>query len=273
MFHIFVYCHRSALRLMFAILFENLFVTYACLGCVCRTCGGTVFQFLCPKDSIVSREVSLLLDRLEKKFDTCFVDNRPATSYKEGLRIHQSCGLFIHMLERLEALAPSKGFPSMKKGLMEQFVHSYLDADLAHVIEHTVPPADLSAIGAFRRPVGPLAPAKNGSLSFEMCWFSFGLPPSISKLSPTYDVSKHYLNSLLHSSIHLFKHSEFLHPSIQSFFWIYSKIILHSPINAIFKHILAYFHQDMFNVTSIWLKMFLHTSTRCHAFELFYAIC
>ena len=104
--------------------------------------------------------MSLLLDRLEKKFDTCYVDNRAATSFKEGMRIHPSCVLFIPMLERLEALAPSKDFQSMKQGLMEQFMHAYLDADLAHVIENSVPPADLSTIGAFRRPVGPLASAK-----------------------------------------------------------------------------------------------------------------
>ena len=40
MFYIFVCCHRSALCLMFAILFNNLSVTYAFLAFVCRTCDG-----------------------------------------------------------------------------------------------------------------------------------------------------------------------------------------------------------------------------------------
>lgn len=54
MFYIFVCCHRSALCLMFAILFNNLSVTYAFLAFVCRTCDGNVFQWLCRDDSKIA---------------------------------------------------------------------------------------------------------------------------------------------------------------------------------------------------------------------------
>ena len=100
--------------------------------------------------------MSLFLDRLEHEHDTTFVDSRKALSFKDGLKLHQVAGLFLTMLAKLELVAPSRDFPAMRSGLLDQFMHGYLDADLQHVLEQSVPPGDPNSIGGFRRPPGPL---------------------------------------------------------------------------------------------------------------------
>lgn len=98
----------------------------------------------------------LLLDRLEHDMDNDADGRKGPLNYKDACKLHQCCGMFLHYLQKLEALAPSKDFPSMRSGLIDQFKHSYMDADLLHSLEHSVPPGDLTAVGSFRRPLGPL---------------------------------------------------------------------------------------------------------------------
>ena len=98
----------------------------------------------------------MLLDRIEHEHDTNFPEQRKPLTFAQASKLHQCCGLFLYFLARLRDIAPSKDFGNMETSLLDQFMHGYLDGDLAHVLESMVPPGDLAAIASFRRPLGPL---------------------------------------------------------------------------------------------------------------------
>ena len=77
-------------------------------------------------------------------------------TFVQACKLHQHCGLFLFFLAKLRDIAPSKDFGTMEGSLKDQFMHGYLDGDLAHVMESMVPPGDPAAITSFRRPSGPL---------------------------------------------------------------------------------------------------------------------
>lgn len=103
-----------------------------------------------------SDEVLLLLWRLEHDHDACVPELRKAVTFKDALRVHQSCGAFLHFIKLLRDLAPESDFPAMHDGLKSQLKLGYLDADFAHILDTTVPPGDPAAVGSFRRPLGSL---------------------------------------------------------------------------------------------------------------------
>ncbi|CAL1141851.1 unnamed protein product [Cladocopium goreaui] len=110
------------------------------------------------KDELTNRDdqelVGLFLQRLEFDHDHCFVDSRKACNFNQACKLHQLCGLYLFFLQRLRDIAPAADFPTISAGLLDQFLHGYLDGDLGHSLESSVPPGDLSSIGAFRRPLG-----------------------------------------------------------------------------------------------------------------------
>lgn len=93
---------------------------------------------------------------MEHDHDTLQPESRKPYTFKDANKLHQCCGAFLYFSQKLRDIAPEKEYPAMLDSLKSQFVHGYLDADLQHVLECNVPPGDLAAIGAFRRPSGSL---------------------------------------------------------------------------------------------------------------------
>ncbi|CAE7796072.1 fp-1, partial [Symbiodinium sp. CCMP2592] len=88
--------------------------------------------------------------RLVSDFDLAPEPLRKAPTYKETVTKHACCAAMLHFLGLLEAMCPGKEFPELRRQLMHQFHHGYLDTDLVHVLESAVPPADLKSVSAFR---------------------------------------------------------------------------------------------------------------------------
>ncbi|CAE7798012.1 unnamed protein product [Symbiodinium sp. CCMP2592] len=97
-----------------------------------------------------SRIASLLVERLVSDFDLAPEPLRKAPTCKETVTKHACCAAMLHFLGLLEAMCPGKEFPELRRQLMHQFHHGYLDTDLVHVLESAVPPADLKSVSAFR---------------------------------------------------------------------------------------------------------------------------
>lgn len=96
--------------------------------------------------------MKLYVQRLQLDHDNTAQQLRKAVSFKDALKVHQSCGAFIFFLSKLQELAPEKEFADMKAELTAQFNSGLLDADLQHCVDNQIPAnADLRNISAFRQ--------------------------------------------------------------------------------------------------------------------------
>ncbi|CAK9064704.1 FO synthase subunit 1 [Durusdinium trenchii] len=100
--------------------------------------------------SFLTHEVLLFLRRLCHDWDSQSEKMRKATSFKDARNVHITTGIFLHMLELLQQKAPASDFQDFEKHLTEIFMCGLMDAELLHIAEQSVPPADLMAVGAFR---------------------------------------------------------------------------------------------------------------------------
>ena len=71
-------------------------------------------------------------------------------SYKEGIALHQICGLYLHFLEQMRHVAPESQYAGVTAQLNKNFLLGFLDADLAHVGETSAPPGDMKSVAAMR---------------------------------------------------------------------------------------------------------------------------
>ncbi|CAK9045751.1 unnamed protein product [Durusdinium trenchii] len=94
--------------------------------------------------------VKFFLERICHDWDNSAERMRKALGYKEGVKLHACCGLFLHFLELLHQKAPAGEFPDFEKQLRATFMSGLMDAELTHIAETAVPPGDITAIGAFR---------------------------------------------------------------------------------------------------------------------------
>ena len=69
---------------------------------------------------------------------------------KDAVTLHQSCGMLLHFLERLEVAIPSAEYPAARDKVMGQFLLGTLDNDLQKAAESSVPPGDLQDVGLLR---------------------------------------------------------------------------------------------------------------------------
>ena len=90
------------------------------------------------------------MERICHDWDNSAERMRKALGYKEGVKLHACCGLFLHFLELLHQKAPAGEFPDFEKQLRATFMSGLMDAELTHIAETAVPPGDITAIGAFR---------------------------------------------------------------------------------------------------------------------------
>ena len=103
------------------------------------------------RQSLFRVEVKLFLERLLYDHDHCPPSMRKALSFRDGLPKHQACGAFLHYLKMFERMCPAADFAEASDSLTEQFKLGYLDPDLLHGLEQSVPPGDLKSISAFRQ--------------------------------------------------------------------------------------------------------------------------
>lgn len=92
------------------------------------------------------------MDRIINTFDTTAEQLRSALTYKDAVKLHQSCGALLFFMDKLEKIAAGSDFPEMRRGLMAQFMSGFLDCDLVVTLEETIPnTADIVNVKAFRR--------------------------------------------------------------------------------------------------------------------------
>ena len=70
--------------------------------------------------------------------------------YKEALVVHAACGGYITIMSALQASVPQADYEAHEAQIREQFNLSYLDADIIHLLETTVPPVNLSDVNFVR---------------------------------------------------------------------------------------------------------------------------
>ena len=88
-----------------------------------------------------------------------------APSFRDTMAKHAACGGFLHFLAELEKIAPAGQFQQMAAHLQHQFEFGYIDADLLHALETSVPPGKLGDVSAFRLGVCESAPIKHEDIA------------------------------------------------------------------------------------------------------------
>lgn len=79
---------------------------------------------------------------------------QPLTA-KTAAPLHQCCAVFLHMMKRLQTSLPSADYPGALATLRSTFLLGGLDNEILTMVTTNVPPANLKAVGAFRRGVFP----------------------------------------------------------------------------------------------------------------------
>lgn len=95
-------------------------------------------------------QASLFLERVCAEFDRCPAGLQKGKTFKEASEWHSSAGVFLHLLSRLQESVPKKDYDGAVSSLRSQWLQGLLDSDLAHMLDSTVPPGNLSDITAFR---------------------------------------------------------------------------------------------------------------------------
>ena len=83
-------------------------------------------------------------------FDNAPVPMRQAVKFATGLKLHQACGAFLHYLREYEKMAPAADVLQSRQELFQVFIRGFMDPDLHHSLEQTVPPGRLEDISTFR---------------------------------------------------------------------------------------------------------------------------
>lgn len=100
-------------------------------------------------NELLPPEVKLLLERHCCEWDSLSV-KQPLTA-KNATPMHQCCAVFLHMLKRLQTVLPSADYPGAVATLRSTFLLGGLDNEILTMVTTHVPPANLKAVGAFRR--------------------------------------------------------------------------------------------------------------------------
>lgn len=96
-------------------------------------------------------EVALFVDRLIKDWDRQPVGLKKSWGYREAAQLHAVCGAFIHYTNVLKAKISEETYQAELPGLKEQFAGSFLDPELLHSLQSSVPPGDISSISVLRQ--------------------------------------------------------------------------------------------------------------------------
>ena len=88
-------------------------------------------------------------------------DKQPPTlrkpwGHRETVAMHAICGGYLHFMAALKSKVPKSEYEHVAKSIDVQFMSGYLDPDITHALETTVPPANLEAVGFLRKGLGGL---------------------------------------------------------------------------------------------------------------------
>ena len=90
--------------------------------------------------------MKLFLERLKSDWDRLPLGLKKPWNAKEALAIHSACGGYLAIMRALQAAVPQADFESHEQQLNDQFNLSYLDPDILHFLENTVPPVNLHEV-------------------------------------------------------------------------------------------------------------------------------
>ena len=102
------------------------------------------------QSSIQTVQVMLFLRRMENDHDLTPPTLRRSLTEKQAVVKHQACACFLHFLKIYERAGPPTEYAEAEESLTSQFMSGYLDPDLGHILESSVPPGELSGVSAFR---------------------------------------------------------------------------------------------------------------------------
>ena len=91
-----------------------------------------------------------MIDRMCSDWDKMHPGMRKPWNVKDTTHIHALCGGYIHFKLLLKSKLPETEFKEVIARLDEQFLLGFLDADLDHALQSTVPPGCLSSVGFLR---------------------------------------------------------------------------------------------------------------------------
>ena len=96
-------------------------------------------------------EALMFMGRLQSDWDRLPLGLKKAWTAKDAMTVHASCAGFIAILEALKNAIPQADFAREEPQLRQQFQLSYLDPDIVHFLESTVPPVQLTEVNFVRR--------------------------------------------------------------------------------------------------------------------------
>ena len=96
-----------------------------------------------------SAQVSYFLHRLTEDWDRLHV--KKPWSFKDAQLIHATCGVFISLMDTLQAEIPEQDWLACRPRMHQQFMSGFLDAECQHVLDTAVPPVQLTTVGFIRR--------------------------------------------------------------------------------------------------------------------------
>ena len=93
----------------------------------------------------------MCLQRMTRDWDRQPPGLRKAWNFKEGSQCHSLCGLFAHLMTRLQAKIPSADFEACQADLRSNFMSAVYDPELANMLVTSVPPINLTTVSFLRR--------------------------------------------------------------------------------------------------------------------------
>ena len=95
-------------------------------------------------------EALLFVERMKHDFDNCAIPLRQPLKYGAALKLHQACGAFLHYLREYEQLVSATEAMNARGELYNMFVRGFMDPDLHHSMEQSVPPGRIEDVSSFR---------------------------------------------------------------------------------------------------------------------------
>lgn len=94
--------------------------------------------------------MSLFIERLKADWDRLPIGLKRPWNYKEALMVHAACGGYLAIMSALREAVPQADFEAHEQQIRDQFNLSYLDPDIIHFLENTVPPVNLQEVNFVR---------------------------------------------------------------------------------------------------------------------------
>ena len=95
-------------------------------------------------------EALLFVERWTFEWDNTAVHMRVPLKYAAGLKLHQACGAFLHYLREYEQMVSASDALAARKDLYQMFLRGFMDPDLHHSLDNSVPPGRIEDIASFR---------------------------------------------------------------------------------------------------------------------------